>query len=125
MKIRKVHVVLFIWCVIIFALSSIPSAKISDQSLVDFVLRKTAHITEYMVLYILSYYSFNKNVKYALLFSVFYAASDEFHQRFTPGRGPHIRDVFIDSIGIMLGYLIIWKNYLQKLSPKIVKLLEE
>jgi len=107
----------------IFVFSSIPNAKISDKSLADFVIRKTAHITEYMVLYILSYYSFNKKHKYALVFSIFYAASDEFHQRFTPGRGPNIKDVFIDSIGIMFGYLIIWKNYLQKLNPKIVKLL--
>ncbi len=44
--------------------------------------------------------------KYKLLWSILlgvsYAASDEFHQSFVPGRGPSIRDVCIDSAVIKI-----------------------
>jgi len=37
---------------------------------------------------------------------VLFAVSDEFHQQFVPGRGPQVRDVFIDSSGAALGLLL-------------------
>jgi VanZ family protein len=114
---------LVVWCLIIFSFSSIPSAKISDTNYIDFVIRKTAHISEFFILYILSYFAFNKNHKWALLFSIAYAASDEYHQSFTPGRGPSPKDVLIDTIGIILGYIFIWKGYFAKINPRIQKLL--
>ncbi len=35
----------------------------------------------------------------SLLFTVLYAVSDEYHQKFSPGRHPSVRDVVIDSLG--------------------------
>jgi VanZ family protein len=35
-----------------------------------------------------------------------YAAGDEFHQSFIPGRGPQIRDVCIDFAGALTGILL-------------------
>jgi VanZ family protein len=123
-KLRPVHLFFILWCLLIFTLSSIPSAKISQQSTLDFILRKTAHITEYFVLYILSYQVFSKKHKSAFLFTFIYAIGDEYHQSFTPGRGPSVKDVFIDTIGIVLAYIFIWKGYFQKLPHKIQELLK-
>jgi len=38
-----------------------------------------------------------------------YGFTDEFHQSFTPGREPRIRDVIIDTIGGALGVLTFSK----------------
>ena len=44
--------------------------------------------------------------KIAAIFAVLYAASDEFHQLFVPGRAGSIRDVIIDGTGAVLGVCI-------------------
>lgn len=84
----------------------------------SFIVRKAAHIFEYFVLFLLAYYGFihctsSKRFlqKSPLLLSYctafIYACTDEFHQMFVPGRGPAVKDVFIDSIGITIGLLLI------------------
>lgn len=78
-----------------------------------FIVRKTAHFSEYFILYLLSYNVFRyyvKNKKYSIyliLFVALYAISDEFHQAFIPGRGPAIRDVLIDTSGGIFAYIIM------------------
>ncbi len=42
----------------------------------------------------------------ALIISLLYAISDELHQFFVPGRDSSIKDIFIDSLGIMLASMI-------------------
>ena len=42
----------------------------------------------------------------ALILSVAFAGADEFHQRFTAGRGAALRDVGIDCLGAIIGILI-------------------
>ena len=113
---------LILWCVVIFAFSSIPSARISNFSIADFIIRKFLHISEFLILTIISFSTY-KDIKKAVIFAILYAISDEFHQRFTPGRGPSPADVLIDCIGIILGSLIIWKKFLLKMPQKIQKLL--
>ncbi len=44
---------------------------------------------------------------YPTALSLCYAASDEFHQLFVPGRGGSIRDVAIDAIGIFGSYVVL------------------
>ncbi len=39
----------------------------------------------------------------AFALALIYAASDEYHQSFVPGRGARITDVGIDSIGALIG----------------------
>jgi VanZ family protein len=41
----------------------------------------------------------------ALLICILYAASDEIHQIFVPGKGAHVKDVFIDSAESIVGIL--------------------
>lgn len=44
---------------------------------------------------------------WAFVGSVAYAASDEFHQTFVPGRGGHVTDVLIDSGGVLVASLMV------------------
>ena len=90
-------------------------------------VRKLAHFTEYLVLGILAVNAlrlhvgssernpkdgtaaFSQNLLIPTLswaFCILYAASDEFHQLFVPGRAGLITDVCIDSAGALLGILL-------------------
>ena len=37
-----------------------------------------------------------------------YAATDEIHQLFVPGRSGQISDVCLDSIGVLIGVSLLW-----------------
>lgn len=79
----------------------------------SFYIRKLAHITEYLILGFLMFnllkqYSVT-NIYYAIGLSILYSCTDEFHQLFISGRSGSIRDILIDSIGILIG------TYLYKL----------
>ncbi len=78
----------------------------------QFVIRKGAHMSEYALLAILlilhlECYDFSNRKKFllALGLAVCYAASDEFHQIFVPGRAGRFADVCIDSAGSLAGLL--------------------
>ena len=38
---------------------------------------------------------------------IIYAISDEIHQSFIPGRSPQVTDVLIDTMGVILGILLV------------------
>ena len=42
----------------------------------------------------------------ALILSLVYAISDEFHQSFVPMRSPDLNDIFTDSIGLSISVLL-------------------
>lgn len=44
---------------------------------------------------------------FSLIIGIVYASSDEIHQCFTPGRGPLLTDVIIDTMGVLLGILLV------------------
>ena len=46
----------------------------------------------------------------ALLITIGYALTDEFHQSFTPGREPHLRDIVIDGIGAAVALKLVDKS---------------
>lgn len=82
------------------------------------IIRKGAHMSEYALLAILlafhfGCYSFSRKKILLLAFAaaVCYAATDEFHQLFVPGRAGRITDVCIDSVGCLAGvifYYAVW-----------------
>lgn len=82
--------------------------------MIDFPVRKCAHATEYAVLGVLilrTAYSFSEDSgKRSMLIcwcaGTAYAASDELHQLFVPGRSCQFRDVCIDSAGVLAGVLV-------------------
>ena len=42
-----------------------------------------------------------------IVIGILYAMSDEIHQSFSPGRSPKITDVCIDTLGIIVGALLV------------------
>ena len=70
---------------------------------ITFIIRKSAHFTEYFILYILlfnvikHYIHTKKIILYSIMGVIIYAVSDELHQYFVPERSSTIKDVFIDS----------------------------
>lgn len=77
---------------------------------IEYPVRKAAHASEYAVLGMLvmavfGSYAVNgkKRMIRSLCVCAAYAASDEFHQIFVPGRSCQIGDVLIDSAGAFAG----------------------
>ncbi len=105
----KNWVLVFIWASFIFFLSHQPFLKSGLPSQWDFILRKIAHISEYAILTWLliralkEYGLTNRKILIlAISLSFLYAFSDEYHQTFIFGRQGAFRDVFIDSVGILI-----------------------
>lgn len=76
---------------------------------ISFVVRKLAHFSIYFMGGILIYNflnAFSIKKKYIIIFSivwgVIYAMTDEMHQFFIDGRAAQIRDVIIDSCGLIV-----------------------
>ena len=109
----KLWLPVILWMGLIFLLSNMPDLKTDLKE--DYLLRKLAHMTEYLILTFFLYRAFKETWKntfpilyiYPALISVLYAASDEFHQTFIHGRSGSLHDVFIDSIGILLFYVYL------------------
>lgn len=90
---------------------------------ISFIVRKSAHMSEYAVLGVLFYLygkeTLGRKAVWLALLGVFaYAATDEFHQLFVPGRTGKVVDVMIDtlggSIGIMITQLPYWFTFLRR-----------
>ncbi len=91
----------------------------STFSIIHFLLRKLAHITEYSVFSILLYRSVLDDPEFAwrqrtalgaVLAAGLYALTDEFHQYFVPGRTASLIDCGIDTVGAALGMLVLYGN---------------
>lgn len=105
-----------------FAAKAIASLFHLDWDTAQFVVRKTAHFLEYLVLGILLFLSNSEWLSsrmstlkpaaawafvLALAIGIAYAVSDEFHQRFALGRSCEARDVLIDAAGVLTGTVIL------------------
>ena len=100
-----------VWAALIFALSSVPSLN-SGLGTWDEVLRKCAHVTEYAILGFLLLRAIGRELP-ALLVGVSYAATDEFHQHFVAGRHGSPVDVLIDTVGLLIGIVLVQRVFLQ------------
>lgn len=91
---------------------NMPGIFADNQMLLEHLVRKLGHVTEYMILGILTC-SFlrrltpRKVALIALAICILYASSDEFHQMFVNGRGPAVTDVLLDSAAAAAGICII------------------
>ena len=96
----------------IFNLLNLDPARMVELN-VPLYLRKTAHVIEYFILFLLTarlstqYFNMPKIAWVSLLVTILYAVSDEFHQTFVPGREGKISDVGIDTIGAILGVVVL------------------
>lgn len=106
-------------------LSSRQRISIADTQIGNFIIFKSLHIIEYAVLYLLlfraNFKTFSKKFTLKTIFTlsiigaILYGISDEVHQTFVPTRQGSIRDVFIDTIGILLAFSYT-KIYISKLK---------
>ena len=97
-----------------------------DASVLTFIVRKTAHFTEYAILGILFCLFYRQTLPQknglqlfvlAILSSFLYACTDEIHQLFVPGRSGQFTDVLVDTLGASFGCLIlVFSNYLRRVS---------
>lgn len=119
-----------VWAGIIYSFSSLTTPSTSRIFWQDFLVKKSAHVTVYMVLTGLVYRSLKNTTSltgnYLLLTTlclvILYAISDEFHQSFTPGREPTLRDAIIDSVSSFVALKII-PRLDNRLSSKKTKFL--
>lgn len=132
-----------IWMSIVFMLSSQTGKKsentsnnftkaifkndISDEQVrnLSYIVRKIAHFTLYTIGGILICLCLLLNIKstkyiyfISFVIGLIYAITDEFHQLFIPNRSGEIKDVIIDSLGILLGvsFVKISKYIIYKLK---------
>lgn len=134
MKKQLSIILVLIWMIIIFIMSSFNAEDSANQSnfivniisnifnienvkLLSLIIRKLAHFTEYLILGTLVINMFTKNnakktYLLSILLCIIYAISDEIHQIFVPGRACQIKDILIDSVGSITGV------YLFKLLKK-------
>ena len=103
-RIFTVWLPVFVWAAVIFTFSSIPSLS-TGLGTWDTILRKGAHLTEYAVLGGLLYRALGRE-PLALAVGIAYAATDELHQYFVPGRHASPVDVAIDAVGVAAGMLV-------------------
>lgn len=81
---------------------------------IEYPVRKVAHMTEYFLLavavsfplYVYGLRGFPLMLVAGVI-CVGFACGDEYHQSFVDGRGPSVRDVGIDSIGVFAGIITV------------------
>lgn len=90
-----------------------PSEQAVYLGPVDHMVRKAAHFLEYALLAFLVCGCLNKGdwrkmgtYLWPWGIATVYAASDELHQRFVPGRNGCVSDVCLDSFGAISGVLV-------------------
>lgn len=136
-----------IWMIVIYGFSAQPaeeSYKASDLVLAiqqkyfdtffhhftPFLIRKSAHMAEFGVLALLvtavlrsgghsvvNHYVKLNDYAAALIFSSFYALTDELHQYFVPGRNATLLDWFFDTLGALA---VLWIVYV--ISTRMTKI---
>ena len=96
---------------LIFGFSSIPSREMPRFGAFDFSVKKLGHALGYGLLALAYLRGLGgKRPWLAWLMAVIFAATDEFHQSFIPGRNPSLVDVFFfDGIGALAG---LWVGHL-------------
>lgn len=130
MKSKKIFSILLaiIWMALIFIMSSFSSNESSNQSnyiveiinsifnitnieVLNIIVRKTAHFTEYFILGLLVYnmiHIHNQKTYISIIICILYAISDEIHQIFVPGRNCQLLDIAIDGIGSLIAIFILY-----------------
>lgn len=108
-----------LWMFFIFFLSSKTKVSATQVYVYDFMIFKSLHIIEYAVLFFLIFRAVHslrlKPKIYESLFSIgisiVYATTDEIHQLFISTRQGSIRDILIDSLGMLIMYILVKRYY--------------
>ena len=116
-------------CIDVFVSDYKEMTETEQKSLYDkltFYIRKSAHFTEYAVLGVLVFWCLYKlqdkrlRTACAAVLGSLYSATDELHQLFSDGRSCELRDMLIDTGGVLVGalfglvVLLIYEKYLAR-----------
>lgn len=76
------------------------------------IIRKLAHLTEFTILGSVLYTILRRYITYGtviktIALGILIASLDEFIQLFSPGRSSQLSDILIDTIGVILGILLV------------------
>ena len=104
-----------LWMGLIFILSAQPTLPHHPEALFDHILKKAGHMMGYGILAFLLWRAFSQGqgalsrsaLVAAFVGSVLYAASDEYHQSFVPGRNGTSVDVGFDTVGALVALLVV------------------
>ena len=95
---------------VIFVASATPGEELPNAGRFDMLLKKGGHFLGYALLGAACLRGLawrrgpaRRDLEVAILMALLYAASDEIHQRFTPGRTPAVSDVLLDGVGAAVG----------------------
>jgi VanZ family protein len=101
--------------VVIFLFSAMPGAELPDLGGWDIFAKKGGHMLGYALLasaycYAINTYRSASRLQYilALCMATLYAVSDEWHQKYIPGRNSSFYDVCIDTAGGLIGIAIFY-----------------
>lgn len=121
LKLARAYLPAIVWAGVIFLLSSQSGLPSLDTDGADFLLKKSAHLFVYAVLYWFLLlgtirWSTNQTIQtwLPILLVLLYAITDEIHQTFVPFRFGTVRDIGYD----MLGATIVWL-YIHSHLPRI------
>jgi VanZ family protein len=108
----------------------LPHAAPETLEFLHHIIRKCAHLTEYFILSMLILRGLRAGEKgmhlrwalVTILIIAAYAALDEYHQSFVPGRTAAVGDVLIDTTGgiaaqIVASLVVWWRVHRQKRGP--------
>lgn len=105
-----------VWMLLIFLFSHQPSLPSAPAAWLDLLVKKSLHALAYAILGLLWLRALRETAvrhpaALAFAIGVAYAVSDEWHQRFVPGRSGRLLDVAIDVFGLALGLLwAVWRG---------------
>ncbi|QQR58976.1 MAG: VanZ family protein [Candidatus Melainabacteria bacterium] len=119
-------ILVIVWMGVIFAFSH--QANSSEKTAVVFggfniFARKLGHISEFGALYLLLRQALRKHIDIkkatylAVLLAILYAASDEWHQSFVPGRSACVEDVMLDSSAVLVAFFCT--GWIDKIFEKL------
>jgi VanZ family protein len=99
---------------VIFIASGTPGRELPTFGAWDLIAKKGGHMLGYALLAWAFFHALSKSKTLmvssyiaAVFLATAYAATDEFHQKFTPGRTSSVHDVMIDAAGAWIG-LALW-----------------
>ncbi len=142
------YLLMLLWMAVIFRASATPDLRavpwvqrlgflpetLSPEVLgvLEFVLRKLAHVGVYGILAILARWALEGSFPHlpsyrhghmAFFLTVLYAVSDEWHQSFVPTRHASPVDVGIDAVGAALPLLLIhlWGSRKRRMGRRLCK----
>jgi VanZ family protein len=125
-KLFSFRLIALLYAALIFVISSLP--RIIPPPLGFRFEDKVYHFLEYSIFSFLLFLAFfkaktdffRKNVfVFSCLIGIAFAFSDEFHQRFVPGRSYDLFDFLADCLGVIMIQAVLW-IYLEWKSPRAV-----